>query len=346
MMFRELPVPTHFDEDLVSKIWNVPYQKRAAEAEEWAKKHEISPSSSDEFRTCLLLIDLQNSFCIPSFELFVAGRTGRGAVDDNKRLCRFIYRNLTNISQIVLTLDTHQVFQIFHSVFLVDENGRHPEPYTLITTEDVRAGRWRISPEACRTLRISREYADRYLLHYVETLERGSKFRLTVWPYHTLLGGVGHALVPSVEEAVFFHSIARSCQPIMRIKGNNPLTEHYSALSPEVRSGPDGELIGALDVELINYLAGFDAIIIAGQAKSHCVAWTVEDLQKNFMDIEPSLLNKIYLLEDCTSPVVVKDAVDYTEFAETMFRKFEKSGMHIVRSTQRIDEWPGITSRA
>ncbi|MEM3448218.1 MAG: isochorismatase, partial [Nitrososphaerota archaeon] len=64
MMFRELPVPPHFDEDLVSKIWNVLYQKRAAEAEEWAKKHEISPSSSDEFRTCLLLIDLQNSFCI------------------------------------------------------------------------------------------------------------------------------------------------------------------------------------------------------------------------------------------------------------------------------------------
>jgi len=345
MRFRETPIPPHFDGEKVGTVWRVPYSEVAATAEDWAKTYGIPPSSSDEFRTCLVLIDVQNSFCIPEFELFVAGRSGRGAVEDNKRLCRFIYRNLPNISQIVATLDTHQVFQIFHSVFLVNEAGRHPKPYSLISADDVRAGKWRISPEACRVLRISPEYAERYLLHYVETLERGGKYRLTIWPYHSLLGSIGHALVPSIEEAVFFHSIARSSQPLFRIKGNNPLTEHYSALSPEVRSGPDGEEIGSLDVELINYLASFDAIIIAGQAKSHCVAWTVEDLQKHFSDIDPSLLEKVYLLEDCTSPVVVKGVVDYTELADETFRRFEKSGMHVVRSTQRMDDWPGLMDR-
>lgn len=43
---------------------------------------------------CLLLIDVQNTFCIPSFELFVGGQSGTGAVEDNRRLCEFIYRNL------------------------------------------------------------------------------------------------------------------------------------------------------------------------------------------------------------------------------------------------------------
>jgi len=345
MTFRELPIPPYFDEEKVGLIWRVPYNEVAARAEEWANLHRIPPSSTDEVRTCLVLIDVQNSFCIPEFDLFVAGRSGYGAVEDNKRLCRFIYRNLANISQMVITLDTHQVFQIFHAAFLVDDAGRHPEPYSIITAEDVRRGKWRISPEACKVLRISPEYAERYLLHYVEALEKGGKYRLTVWPYHSLLGGIGHALVPSVEEAVFFHSIARSSQPLFRIKGNNPLTEHYSALCPEVRHGPDGEELGRLDVELINYLAGFDAIIIAGQAKSHCVAWTVEDLQKNFSEIDPSLLERVYLLEDCTSPVVVKGVVDYTEIADETFRRFEKSGMHVVRSVQRMEDWPGLVNK-
>ncbi len=343
MRFRELPIPPHYDENLVGSVWRVRYEERARDAQEWAKKHELYPSYSDDFRICLFLIDVQNAFCIPGFELFVGGRSGMGAVEDNKRLVSFIYRNLSNISQIVATLDTHQVYQIFHSVFLVDDQGRHPEPYTLISADDVRAGKWKISQEACKILRISREYADSFLLHYVETLERGGKHMLTVWPYHVLLGGVGHALVSSVEEAIFFHSIARSSQPLFRIKGNNPLTEHYSALSPEVRTGPSGEELGSLDVELINYLSSFDAIIIAGQAKSHCVAWTVEDLMKNLSDIDPSLLGKIYLLDDCASPVVVPGVIDYTDFADEAYRKFEKSGMHIVKSTQRISEWPGIS---
>jgi nicotinamidase-related amidase len=37
-----------------------------------------------------------------------------------------------------------------------------------------------------------------------------------------MLGSIGHALVSSVEEAVFFHCIARNSQTQFEIKGNNP----------------------------------------------------------------------------------------------------------------------------
>jgi hypothetical protein len=57
-----------------------------AEAKAWAAAHNIPPAASDRRRLCLLLIDVQNTFCIPGFELFVGGRSGRGAVDDNRRL--------------------------------------------------------------------------------------------------------------------------------------------------------------------------------------------------------------------------------------------------------------------
>lgn len=49
-----------------------------------------------------------------------------------------------------------------------------------------------------------------------------------------MLGGIGHALVPAVEEALFFHNLVRHSQTHFEIKGDNPLTENYSALRPEV----------------------------------------------------------------------------------------------------------------
>jgi len=54
------------------------------------------------------------------------------------------------------------------------------------------------------------------------------------------------------------------------------------------------------------------------------------------------LLGKVYLLEDCTSPVVVAGVVDYTDDADEAWRRFAEAGMHVVRSTDPIDSWPGI----
>lgn len=94
----QLPIPPHFKLETVGEVWRVPYQQRAYEAREWAKKFNIQPASEDQTKICLLLIDVQNTFCIPGFELFVGGQSGTGAIDDNQRLCQFIYRNLGVIS--------------------------------------------------------------------------------------------------------------------------------------------------------------------------------------------------------------------------------------------------------
>ncbi|MGH3130185.1 MAG: isochorismatase, partial [Gaiellaceae bacterium] len=141
-----LPIPPHFAPERVGDVWRVPYGERAAEAEEWAADHALRPADDDTVRVGLVVVDAQNTFCAPGFELFVAGRSGTGAVDDTRRLCEFIYRNLGAITQIVPTLDTHEPIQIFHPVFLVDPDGRHPEPYSLISIRDVERGRWRINP--------------------------------------------------------------------------------------------------------------------------------------------------------------------------------------------------------
>jgi nicotinamidase-related amidase len=54
------------------------------------------------------------------------------------------------------------------------------------------------------------------------------------------------------------------------------------------------------------------------------------------------LVEKVYLLEDCTSPVVVPGVIDYTDQANEAFQRFADAGMHLVRSTDPIGSWPGI----
>lgn len=339
---RELQLPKHFEPSHVGEVWRVPYEDRAREAEAWAEKHGMGPAAEDSFRLCLLAVDVQNTFCIPDFELFVAGRSGMGAVDDNRRLCEFVYRNLGTITQIFPSLDTHHAMQVFHAIWLVDEHGDHPAPYTLVSYEDVKAGRWRINTAVAETLEIDVDYAERHLSHYTRRLAEGGKYNLTIWPYHAMLGSIGHALVSAVEEAVFFHSIARHSQPDFQVKGNNPLVEHYSMLGPEVTEGPDGDRLGGKNTGLIDKLLTFDAVVVAGQAKSHCIAWTIDDLLEEEAAGE-RLAERTYLLEDCTSPVVVPGVVDYTDEADAAFERYAAAGMHVVRSVDPIGSWPGLS---
>jgi nicotinamidase-related amidase len=148
--------------------------------------------------------------------------------------------------------------------------------------------------------------------------------------------------VPAFEQAVFVHSIARYSQPDFHVKGNLALTEHYSVLGPEVKDGPDGNTIADKSAKFIRKLEEFDAVIITGEAKSHCVAWTIADLLDEILVRDTALAAKVYLLEDCTSPVVIPGVLDYTDQADAAFRRFAEAGMHLVRSTDPISSWKGI----
>ena len=342
---HELPIPPHFAPARVGEVWRVPYQERAAEAAAWARVHGVRPAAEDRLRICLVAVDVQNTFCIPGFELFVGGRSGTGAVDDNRRLCAFLYRNLGAITRVIPTLDTHRAMQIFHPLWLVNGRGEHPAPFTLVTAEDVERGVWRFNAAVAPSLGLEPEDAQRQLRHYVRKLAEGGKYALTVWPYHAMLGGIGHALVPAVEEAVFFHAIARASQPDFQVKGDDPLTEHYSVIGPEVTLGAAGEALGARNRELVDHLHQYDAVVIAGQAKSHCVAWTIADLLAEVRARDYSLAPHVYLLEDCTSPVVVPGVIDYTDEADAAFRRFAEAGFHVVRSTDPLSTWPGLEAR-
>lgn len=332
----QLPLPPHFTPTTVGQVWRVPYQTRADEARAWAAHHQLAAADTDRRRVCLLAIDVQNTFCIPEFELFVGGRSGIGAVEDSTRLCEFIYRNLGTVTEIALSIDTHRATQIFHPVFWINAAGNHPTPMTLISLEDVEQGIWQANPAIASGLQTRVKRLQAFALHYVRQLNANGKFPLTIWPYHSMLGGIGHAIVSAVEEACFFHNLARSSQTRFELKGENPLTENYSVLRPEVMADQKGKTIASKNTAFLKALLEFDAIVIAGQAKSHCVAWTIEDLLNEIQATDPALAQKVYLLEDCMSPVVVPGVVDFTEQADATFQRFAAAGMQVVKSTDLV----------
>src|SRR5262249_20063185 len=105
------------------------------QAAPWRSGHGIRPAGSDRTKLALLLIDVQKDFCFPEGSLYVGGRSGRGALDDNDRIARFLYANLGRITDVTCTLDTHFPYQIFFPSFWLDRDERPLGPHREISTE-------------------------------------------------------------------------------------------------------------------------------------------------------------------------------------------------------------------
>ena len=317
-------LPSFYDPTKVGDLYLERAARVADEAHHTRQSLGIKPASQDSFRVAAFGIDCQVGFCLPGASLFVPG-----AVDDMRRAIEWLYRNLPQLTGLYLSLDTHRLFQIFHPVWWVGPDGNHPAPFTTITTSEVRSGRW--IPQMRQDL----------CLEYVERLEATGRLALTVWPYHTLLGGVSHALVPALMEASIFHSVARAEQTHFETKGSHALTENYSVLAPEVRE-LGGETVGTFNQSFLDLLMSHDRVYVFGEAKSHCVLATLEDIRKSAAD--PKLLDRVYILEDAMSPVLppplepLPESLDFPRLANDALRRFAASGMHVVQTT---DPLPG-----
>ncbi|MCS6912861.1 MAG: nicotinamidase [Myxococcales bacterium] len=350
-VFPELPLPPHYDSANAARWDHRPDEEAMfAAACAWASQHGIAPAAADRRRIHLLLIDVQKDFCFPQGSLYVGGRDGRGAMADNDRIARFIYRNLPSITDITCTMDTHYPFQIFFPSFWLDREGRPPPPHREITTEHIRTRQLRPAPAAAAWLcGGDLAWLERQVEHYCAELERAGRYRLYLWPLHCLLGSEGHVLAGVIQEARLFHAFARGARNWIEIKGGHPLSENYSVFAPEVLTRWDGQVLAERNTRLLRELLAADALLIAGQAASHCVKSSIDDLLDEIGRLDPALAGRVYVLTDCMSAVAVPDPqqpgeflVDFTPQVEAALRRYAEAGMHLVRSTEPLSEWPGL----
>ncbi|HTM21499.1 MAG TPA: nicotinamidase [Kofleriaceae bacterium] len=328
--------------------WVPDQQALATTAADWRRAHGIRPSAGDRTKIHLLLIDVQKDFCHPEGTLYVGGRSGTGAIDDSRRIAEFIQHNLDVITDITTTLDTHFAYQIFFPAFWLGRDDQPLAPHRVITAEQIAAGEVRPNPAMAGWLCGGNyPWLVRQVEHYCRELERAGKYQLYLWPPHCLLGSAGHALVGVIHEARLLHAFARGAQSWVEVKGGNPLTENYSVLRPEVLTRHDGQALAQRNTQFLDKLLAADAVVIAGQASSHCVKSTIDDLVDEIAAADPALARKVYILTDCMSAVTVPDgkggfAVDFTAQAEQALQRFAGAGMNLVTSTDRIESWPGI----
>ena len=344
MHARIAELPPIYDPDQVGQVRFVKYADIEAAAASWAVRNNIPHFSTDQEKNCLLLVDEQITFCNETCgELPVAG-----AEASSRRLVEFIGHELKNLTSIAATLDTQQRIQIFSPCFLVDANGQHPTPGIPIPLDDIEHGKWSINPAIAHAIvgENGLSFMEQHLRHYAGKLASSDKLALMPWPYHAQLTGIGDALEPSIEEMTFFWGVCRGTQLRPETKGLHPLVEMYSVMCPEVTTtlGMDGKEIplgeaASRNVKFLEMIVKHDRIIIAGQAKSHCVAWTIADMLGWLYQKDPKLINKVYLLEDCTDPVIIPGVIDFTDMANAQFEKFRQQGCHIVKSTTPMSEW-------
>jgi len=269
-----------------------------------ATLESLPPSEQDKERVLLLIIDMQQDF-MEKGALGVPKSHG-----DVERLCGWMHANMAKITKIAASLDTHNPFAIFHPAWWIDENGKNPKPFTPITLDDLDNGKWKpvINPIASRD--------------YVENLEKLAKKTLMIWPYHCLEGTTGHALENQLANMIYFQSVAKKSIVDRMIKGNDPSTEMYGILKAEY------DPKNRINIDFLNKMAKYGKIVIAGEAKSHCVLETIKQIGDHFKD-DSGVTGKIYIIEDCMSPIPGFEAATDAEFDnfKTAFK------MNIVDST-------------
>ena len=153
-----------------------------------------------------------------------------------------------------------------------------------------------------------------------------------IWPFHTMVGALGHNLSPSLYEAICYHSAARRSQPVKLTKGSIPQTEYYSIVEPEVKVAdhPQGDLNHAL----LNELDEYDLVYFAGQAKSHCVLETVNSIMRAW-ERSPARIERLRILEDGMSSVVVP-GIDFDAIANAAYKRHRDNGLTFTCTTEAI----------
>jgi len=252
----------------------------------------------------LLIIDTQNDFCDPRGSLYVQGALEDSSIQSTHKRHFYISNN-----NIYITLDSHHNYDIAHPLYWIDGNGNHPDPFTIISSDDIKTEKWKT------TLVEDRAHGE----EYVRILDEAGKYSLCIWPPHCLIGSWGTQIQEDVYQALSEWEIVNISKTEKIFKGDNPGTEHYGAFEAEIPLDDDPST--QMRSDIAEKLKSSDRILIAGQALDYCVANSVRQVA--------DVAEKIFLLDDCCSSVDPSSGL-----SEKFLQEMKLKGMKIIKSTE------------
>lgn len=293
--------------------------------------------SASKQTTTLLLVDVQKDF-------HPGGSLAIGSADeDADRIASMIRQHADKIDRIVLSMDSHQKLHIANPSFWCsgDDEKKRPDPFTIISLQDLEAGLWKPRSDLQLPLDSSGTYdgsvfegidgvldgsgklcLEKYCIEYARRLEKKGRFKICIWPEHCLIGSPGHAVVDSIKAALheWTERTGRSAEWIM--KGQNILTENFSLLEAEVPVSKET----SFDEAAFSALCHSDRLLVCGQAMSHCVNYSTRDIVKKWPSNET---HKIILLTDCASSVP-----GFEEAGETFQNDMKAAGVKLMKASE------------
>ncbi len=269
----------------------------------------------------LLVIDPQNDFCDipiakrPAVDGRVLGPALAvpGAYADMQRLAAFVGEHRNRIHDVTVTLDSHPSVAVERTTFWQQATGEAVAPFTAIHSIDLRGGRF-----------VPRDANKRdAVLAMLERLEAAGRGPLMVWPVHCVTGTWGHNIVEDFARELHAWEFAHQRNAHRVLKGEYPLSEHYGVFRAEVEYAdvPSTRFNEALARRVTD---GVELLLVAGEASSHCVAASLEQLLGYLGD---GRRPRIVVLTDCMSPVA-----GFETAAEEYFRRAAALGVELLAS--------------
>ncbi len=242
----------------------------------------------------------------------------KGAVGDMRRAAAMIRRLGPKIADMHVTLDSHHTMHIAHPDMWIGADGKPPGPFTIITKADVRDRIWRAR---------NPEHQQR-MAAYVAALEDSGKFLHCIWPPHCRIGTWGHNVYSELEAALT--EWERSYMGVVNYvtKGSAVWTEHFGAVMAQVPDPKDPST--QLNGDFIKTLQEADLIGFYGEAKSHCVKTTFEQVVEYIGDEH---VRKLVLITDCMSPVPAAPGTpDFPAIGEQFLKDMQARGVTLTTS--------------
>jgi len=234
-----------------------------------------------------------------------------GAQNDGFRLANMISKGRKKIDEISVTMDSHRVIHIAHPFFWRDENGNMPTPFSIIDSNDVigKNPRWRPYNPGDQ----------KWCENYVTALEKKGRNKLCIWPPHCLIGSHGWQVFAPVFNALREYEEKEWATINWIVKGDDPYTEWYSAVQADVEIPKNPKTM--INTDFIESFKNYDLILIAGEALSHCIRFSFEDI---FTVLGDKAVKKFMLVTDTTSPVGVPQ---FVQDADDFVKKYTALGM-------------------
>jgi len=272
-------LPNHYDpERPVMKL--VDREKVYQSAKQWELK-------SKKFESCLFIINHLVEFCNPESPDFI-----EGAYQESKDLAEFIYRNIHDIEHIVLVRNSEPVINVNNRLFWQTKTGKDLIVGETINLENYLKGKIVISDKVYKNIpKTGHEELNNFIKISLENL-KSKEENLKVRNFRGIQGSVENALLPIVEEAVFFHSCVTGNLPSYETVGMHPFLNCESIFTPVMHGGID-KLFAMRKNQLLNKMEKYNRILFSGQPVK-LVLSSVRDLVKYRKDfgMKSIVLNK------------------------------------------------------